>query len=69
MGVDQIAARVSGMCEWNGLRLGVNSGVIAVRVGPGPSNKGIFVRINRDGPGKGEVSLEFRGKEDTAETL
>ncbi|RXK35211.1 hypothetical protein M231_07545 [Tremella mesenterica] len=39
MGMDQITARVSGM---------------AVRVGPGPSNKGIFVRINRPGPGQGE---------------
>lgn len=29
----------------------------AVRVGPGPSNKGIFIRINRDGPGKGEARL------------
>lgn len=38
-GMDQIAAKVSGM---------------SVKVGPGPSNKGIFVRISRDGPGKGE---------------
>ncbi|KAK1921849.1 hypothetical protein DB88DRAFT_499401 [Papiliotrema laurentii] len=37
--VDQITAKVSGM---------------SVRVGPGPSNQGIFVKINRDGPGKGE---------------
>jgi hypothetical protein len=28
--------------------------VTAVRLGPGPLNKGIFVRILRDGPGKGE---------------
>lgn len=25
-----------------------------MRLGPGPQNKGIFVRILRDGPGKGE---------------
>jgi hypothetical protein len=31
--------------------------IIAVRVGPGSSNKGLFVRITRDGPGKGEVSV------------
>ena len=31
----------------------------AVKVGPGPMNKGIFVRLTRDGPGKGEVSLVF----------
>ncbi|CAD6575916.1 MAG: hypothetical protein TREMPRED_001538 [Tremellales sp. Tagirdzhanova-0007] len=38
-GMDQITARVSGM---------------SVRVGPGPSNRGIFVRIARPGPGHGE---------------
>ncbi|WVQ81738.1 hypothetical protein IAT38_003863 [Cryptococcus sp. DSM 104549] len=37
--MDQITAKVSGM---------------SVKVGPGSSNKGIFVRIARDGPGKGE---------------
>lgn len=39
MGVDQIAARVSGT---------------GVRIAPGDQNKGIFVRIE-DGPGKGEM--------------
>ncbi|RSH92481.1 hypothetical protein EHS25_008897 [Saitozyma podzolica] len=39
VGMDQIVARVSGM---------------SVKLGPGPINKGIFVRINREGPGKGE---------------
>jgi len=29
----------------------------AVKVGPGETNKGIYVRIKRDGPGQGEVSL------------
>ncbi|WWD21789.1 hypothetical protein CI109_106277 [Kwoniella shandongensis] len=38
-GMDQITAKVSGM---------------SVKVGPGASNKGIFLRIARDGPGKGE---------------
>ncbi|KAK8847695.1 hypothetical protein IAR55_005554 [Kwoniella newhampshirensis] len=38
-GMDQITAKVSGM---------------SVKVGPGSSNKGIFVKIARDGPGKGE---------------
>ncbi|BEI91296.1 uncharacterized protein CcaverHIS019_0401160 [Cutaneotrichosporon cavernicola] len=37
--VDQIIARVS---------------FPSVRLGPGPQNKGLFVRILRDGPGKGE---------------
>ncbi|WVN88574.1 uncharacterized protein L203_103785 [Cryptococcus depauperatus CBS 7841] len=37
--VDQIAARVSGM---------------SVKIGPGSSNKGIFVRITREGPGQNE---------------
>ncbi|CAK9786953.1 unnamed protein product [Cutaneotrichosporon oleaginosum] len=37
--VDQIVAKVS---------------FPSVRLGPGPQNKGIFVRILRDGPGKGE---------------
>ncbi|OXG83936.1 hypothetical protein C348_02476 [Cryptococcus neoformans Gb118] len=37
--MDQIAAKVSGM---------------SVRLGPGSSNKGIFVRIVRDGPGQNE---------------
>ena len=37
--MDQISAKVSGM---------------SVRVGPGPTNKGIFVKIKRDGPGQGE---------------
>lgn len=27
---------------------------LAVRLGPGPLNKGVFIRIKRDGPGKGE---------------
>lgn len=31
----------------------------AVKVGPGDTNKGIFVRIKRDGPGKGEVRYVF----------
>lgn len=31
--------------------------VIAVKVGPGETNKGIYVRIKRDGPGQGEVRL------------
>nr|XP_019046799.1 hypothetical protein I302_03402 [Kwoniella bestiolae CBS 10118]OCF25729.1 hypothetical protein I302_03402 [Kwoniella bestiolae CBS 10118] len=38
-GMDQISAKVSGM---------------SVKVGPGSSNRGIFIRIARDGPGKGE---------------
>ncbi|ORY30228.1 hypothetical protein BCR39DRAFT_564947 [Naematelia encephala] len=38
-GVDQISARVSGM---------------SVKVGPGSLNKGLFVKITRDGPGQGE---------------
>lgn len=29
---------------------------IAIKVGPGPMNQGIFVKIKRDGPGQGEVS-------------
>ena len=37
--VDQISAKVSGM---------------SVRIGPGSLNKGVFVKLNRDGPGKGE---------------
>ncbi|KAL7419055.1 hypothetical protein Q5752_005891 [Cryptotrichosporon argae] len=37
--VDQITAKVS---------------FPSVRLGPGPQNKGLFVRILRDGPGKGE---------------
>ncbi|ODO06215.1 hypothetical protein L198_01447 [Cryptococcus wingfieldii CBS 7118] len=37
--MDQITAKVSGM---------------SVKVGPGHCNKGIFVRVARDGPGKGE---------------
>lgn len=32
----------------------------AVRVGPGPSNKGIFIRIAREGPGEGEVRLKWK---------
>jgi len=31
--------------------------VLAVKVGPGETNKGIYVRIKRDGPGQGEVRL------------
>lgn len=31
--------------------------MIAVKVGPGETNKGIYVRIKRDGPGQGEVRL------------
>ncbi|WWC86563.1 uncharacterized protein L201_001440 [Kwoniella dendrophila CBS 6074] len=38
-GMDQISAKVSGM---------------SVKVGPGSSNQGIFIRIARDGAGKGE---------------
>ncbi|WWD08261.1 hypothetical protein V865_006372 [Kwoniella europaea PYCC6329] len=38
-GMDQISAKVSGM---------------SVKVGPGSSNRGIFIRIAREGPGKGE---------------
>jgi hypothetical protein len=53
--VDQITAKVSGMCEWPCPLQRVQL-IVAVRVGPGPSNQGIFVKINRDGPGKGEVS-------------
>ncbi|ORX35858.1 hypothetical protein BD324DRAFT_629290 [Kockovaella imperatae] len=37
--MDQILAKVSGM---------------SVKVGPGPSNKGLFLKLNREGPGKGE---------------
>ena len=61
VGVDQILARVSGMCKsssqifqrWTG-ELKANPGA-AVKVGPGDTNKGIFVRIKRPGPGQGEV--------------
>lgn len=52
VGVDQIAARVSfpsGSC--------IYTLTPAVSLGPGPQNKGIFVRILRDGPGKGEVGV------------
>ncbi|WVQ98380.1 hypothetical protein IAU59_005503 [Kwoniella sp. CBS 9459] len=38
-GMDQISAKVSGM---------------SVKVGPGSSNQGIFIRIAREGPGQGE---------------
>jgi hypothetical protein len=31
--------------------------IAAVKVGPGETNKGIYVRIKRDGPGQGEVRL------------
>lgn len=31
--------------------------ISAVKVGPGDTNKGIFVRIKRDGPGQGEVRV------------
>ncbi|KAI9636141.1 uncharacterized protein MKK02DRAFT_44845 [Dioszegia hungarica] len=39
VGMDQIVAKVSGM---------------SVKVGPGPMNQGIFVKIKREGPGQGE---------------
>jgi hypothetical protein len=40
------------------LTLRITLSTAAVRVAPGPECKGIFVRINRDGPGKGEVTRQ-----------
>lgn len=51
-GVDHIMARVSFPCELTLSLFGADP--TAVRLAPGPLNKGIFVRITRDGPGKGE---------------
>lgn len=58
--MDQITAKVSGMCELRSIQYDRVTHNPAVRVGPGPSNRGIFVKINRDGPGKGEVSVKAR---------
>lgn len=61
--VDQISAKVSGMspCRPRTIPSGLASPPSltlvlpsAVRIGPGPLNKGYFVRLTRDGPGKGE---------------
>ena len=54
--MDQITAKVSGMCALCRILQFMTALIAAVKVGPGPSNKGIFIRITRDGPGKGEVS-------------
>jgi hypothetical protein len=37
--------------------------IAAVKVGPGETNKGIYVRIKRDGPGQGEVRAYTYTKE------
>ena len=71
--MDQILARVSGMCESYSSRTCYSSRQSAVRVAPGPSNKGLFLRIKRDGPGKGEVSTALvvvvgRGSSDPRNT-
>jgi hypothetical protein len=64
--MDQIVAKVSGMSGCLSIICGSSADksadgmgrrrVVAIQVGPGESNKGIFVRLSEPSPGAGEVS-------------
>lgn len=59
--VDQISAKVSGMSAFQSFPIRLLRHLTrsllclsAVRIAPGSYNKGTFIKLNRDGPGKGE---------------